>query len=116
MSEFAVDTSIYSDRRSPLRWVVSHVLRHKLFLILIFIGAFFNASLASLVPILIGVAFDAALATPAYAQDIAALDNGESQTEIVVVATGFAQPRDTTGQAITVVTVRVSFPSTCRTV
>lgn len=46
----------------------------------------------------------AALATPAYAQDIAALDNGESQTEIVVVATGFAQPRDTTGQAITVVT------------
>ncbi len=46
----------------------------------------------------------AVLATPAYAQDIVAVDDGENQAEIVVVATGFAQPRDTTGQAITVVT------------
>lgn len=64
MTEFAVDTSIYSDRRTPLRWVISHVLRHKIFLLLIFIGAFVNAALASLVPILIGIAFDAALASP----------------------------------------------------
>ena len=65
MTEFAVDTSIHSDRRSPLRWVISHVLRHKVYLILMFIGAFLNAALASVVPILIGVAFDAALASPA---------------------------------------------------
>lgn len=39
----------------------------------------------------------AALATPAHAQDNA------PDPEIVVVATGFAQPRDITGQAITVV-------------
>jgi len=65
MTEFAVDTAIRSDRRSPLRWIVSHVLRHKLFLITMFIGAFVNAAMASLVPILIGIAFDAALETPA---------------------------------------------------
>ncbi len=65
MTEFAVDTAIYSDRRSPLRWVVSHVLRHRLYLISMFVGAFLNAGLASLVPIFIGMAFDAALATPA---------------------------------------------------
>lgn len=65
MTEFAVDTAIHSDRRTPLRWVVSHVLRHKPFVIFMFIGAFVNAALASVVPIFVGIAFDAALASPA---------------------------------------------------
>ncbi len=46
----------------------------------------------------------AALATPAYAQDSTAGEGPASEAKIVVVATGFGQPRDTTGQAITVVT------------
>ena len=65
MTEFAVDTAIRSDRRSPFRWVLSHVLRHKVFLITMFVGAFFNAVLAALVPIFVGIAFNAALETPA---------------------------------------------------
>lgn len=65
MTEFAVDTEIRSDRRSPLRWVISHILRHKVFLFLMFAGAFINAALASVVPIFTGMAFDAAVASPA---------------------------------------------------
>lgn len=53
----------------------------------------------------IGILASAAvLATPAYAQDSAASGGTLNAAEIVVVATGFSQPRDTTGQAITVVT------------
>jgi ATP-binding cassette subfamily B protein len=64
-SEFAITTSFQSDRRSPLRWVLSHVLRNKLFILTMFLGAFGNAALAALVPVYIGRAFDAAVATPA---------------------------------------------------
>lgn len=46
----------------------------------------------------------AALATPAWAQDRALSEDSAQNAEIVVVATGFAQPRDSTGQAITIVT------------
>jgi len=65
MTEFAVKTTPSSDRRSPLRWITSHVVRHKLFIFLLVLGAFGNAALAAVVPVLIGVAFEAALATPA---------------------------------------------------
>lgn len=64
MTEFAVETAFSSDRRSPLRWIASHVVRHKLFVFLMLLGAFGNAALAAVVPVLIGVAFEAALATP----------------------------------------------------
>lgn len=46
----------------------------------------------------------AALATPAWAQDSALSEDRAQDAEIVVVASGFAQPRDSTGQAITIVT------------
>lgn len=87
MTEFAVDTDIRSDRRTPLRWVVSHILRHKVFLSLMFIGAFVNAALASVVPILIGIAFDAALASPADVEliGVAALGVVISQVSRAVV-------------------------------
>lgn len=45
----------------------------------------------------------AALATPAHAQDSTPAEASGQENDIVVVATGFAQPRDSTGQAITVV-------------
>jgi ATP-binding cassette subfamily B protein len=43
---------------------MSHWLRHKLLIVGTFIGAFGNAALAAAIPVLIGVAFDAALADP----------------------------------------------------
>jgi ATP-binding cassette, subfamily B, bacterial len=64
-SEFAIEAEFRSDRRSPIRWVVSHMLRSKLLLAAMFLGAFGNAALAAVIPVAIGRAFDAALAVPA---------------------------------------------------
>jgi ATP-binding cassette subfamily B protein len=58
-SEFAITQTWQSDRRGPVRWTLSHVLRHKLFVFGVFFGAFSNAALASVVPLLTGRAFDA---------------------------------------------------------
>ncbi|MGW8318662.1 MAG: ABC transporter ATP-binding protein [Candidatus Promineifilaceae bacterium] len=69
-SEFAVATGFHSDRRSARRWIASHIWRHKLLLLGMFVGAFGNAALAAVVPILIGRAFNAAMATPADAAAI----------------------------------------------
>lgn len=64
-TEFAVEAPFISDRRTPLRWIVSHIMQHKLLALATFLGAFGNAALAALAPVLVGVAFNAALATPA---------------------------------------------------
>lgn len=64
-SEFAVARGWQSDRRGPVRWIWSHTLRHKLFIVGVLFGAFSNAALAAVVPILVGQAFDAVGATPA---------------------------------------------------
>jgi ATP-binding cassette subfamily B protein len=53
------------DQRSPLRWIVSHVSHYWLMVVLAFVGALGNAALAALVPILVGVAFNAILSDPA---------------------------------------------------
>lgn len=65
MSEFAVRLSQQADHRSPLRWVFSYVSREKLLIATLFIGAFGNAALAAVVPILIGIAFNGVLKQPA---------------------------------------------------
>lgn len=83
MTEFAVDTAIQSDRRSPLRWIVSHVLRHKVFIVLMLIGALGNAALAAVVPVFIGNAFDAALETPADLATIGLMALGIAVSQIV---------------------------------
>ncbi|MDX1662414.1 MAG: ABC transporter ATP-binding protein [Candidatus Promineifilaceae bacterium] len=64
MTEFTIATTIETDRRSPARWLLSHILRHKKFILLMFAGAFGNAALAALVPILIGMAFNAVVGQP----------------------------------------------------
>ncbi len=64
ISEFAIPHSWDSDRHGPARWIVSHVLRHKIFILGVLVGAFSNAALAAAVPLLIGRAFDAVVATP----------------------------------------------------
>jgi ATP-binding cassette, subfamily B, bacterial len=65
VAEFTVENPVYSDRRSTLRWILSHVLRQKWFIATMTLGAFGNAALAALMPVFIGIAFDAALASPA---------------------------------------------------
>lgn len=65
MTEFTVSDPIHSDRRSAVRWIFSHVRRHPVYILLMFVGATGNALLAAVVPVLIGIAFDAVLAEPA---------------------------------------------------
>ncbi len=59
LAEFTVTDVVPGDRRSPLRWVLSHAFRHKWALFWLFSGAFGNAALAAAIPIFIGFAFNA---------------------------------------------------------
>ncbi len=64
VAEFTL-TRRKSDRRSPLRWVISHGLRHWWLVIIMVIGAIGNAQLAAYVPVLTGRAFNLILDNPA---------------------------------------------------
>ncbi|MDA0243376.1 MAG: ABC transporter ATP-binding protein [Chloroflexi bacterium] len=59
-AEFLVETKIQSDRSTPLRWIMSYVNQNWGVLIGMFVGAFGNAALAVVPPVLIGYAFDEA--------------------------------------------------------
>ena len=58
-TEYALALPYRTDRRSPLRWVLSHIRRHFWLVPVVAIGAFGNAALAGVVPIYGGEAFDA---------------------------------------------------------
>jgi ATP-binding cassette, subfamily B, bacterial len=58
-SEFVTKTTYKSNHSSPARFVLSHVLRHPIFALMLVIGAFSNAALAAAVPYFIGRAFNA---------------------------------------------------------
>jgi ATP-binding cassette, subfamily B, bacterial len=58
-SEFVVAEGLQSNQAGPVRWALSHLTRNKLLIVLVFIGAFGNAALASAVPIYTGQAFNA---------------------------------------------------------
>ncbi|KPL17908.1 MAG: ABC transporter, partial [Anaerolineae bacterium SM23_84] len=64
VSEFAISQSWQSDQRGPMRWILSHVLRNKRYVLSILVGALGNAALAAAMPIFIGQAFDAVTASP----------------------------------------------------
>jgi ATP-binding cassette subfamily B protein len=64
MGEFAIETRQPTNRRTAERWIVSHLSRHLWLFVIMLIGAFGNAALAAVMPVMIGLAFDAALATP----------------------------------------------------
>jgi len=53
-----------SDRRSPIRWILTHTLRQWPIWLAAFIGAFGNAALAAITPIWTGKAVSAVLANP----------------------------------------------------
>ena len=63
-AEYIAPQRFTSDRRDPVRWVVSHGLRYWYLGVIMLIGAIGNAALAAVVPVLIGQAFNAILATP----------------------------------------------------
>jgi ATP-binding cassette subfamily B protein len=58
-AEFVARTTIKSDRRSPGRFIVSHIGRHPLWAVLMILGALSNAAFAAAVPYFIGQAFTA---------------------------------------------------------
>lgn len=64
-AELTLPQTHQSDQRSPLRWIGSHVSHNWRMVILAVTGAFGNAALAALVPILVGVGFNAILSDPA---------------------------------------------------
>ncbi len=64
ITEFTVTDVRPGDRRSPLRWGLSHAFRHKWAMASLFSGALVNAALAAVIPVLIGIAFKGILAAP----------------------------------------------------
>jgi ATP-binding cassette subfamily B protein len=63
-SEFVITIEKESDQSTALRWVWSHFIRHKIYIFILFLGALGNALGAALIPVMIGVAFNAALENP----------------------------------------------------
>jgi ATP-binding cassette subfamily B protein len=61
VSEFAVQQTFKTDHRSPHLFVSSHARRHGWVIVMMVIGAFGNAALAVVPPVLIGQAFNAML-------------------------------------------------------
>lgn len=70
VSEFTIGRQIFN-RSSPARWIATHAVRHKWILLMAMLGAFGNAALASLVPVLVGRAFNVVLETPQQVQLVA---------------------------------------------
>jgi ATP-binding cassette subfamily B protein len=63
-AEFTLPREESPDRRSPVRWILSHTKRYWWLVIIMFIGAVGNAALAAFVPVLTGDAFNAMLNVP----------------------------------------------------
>jgi ATP-binding cassette, subfamily B, bacterial len=64
IAEFTLSRRHTSDRRSHVRWVISYALRYWWLVLIMFIGAVGNATLAAYIPILTGDAFNAMLKVP----------------------------------------------------
>ncbi|MDH5506521.1 MAG: ABC transporter ATP-binding protein/permease [Anaerolineae bacterium] len=63
-AEFTKSGQYPTDRRSPGRWLVSHFVRYWPIGVMMAVGAFGNAALAAVVPVITGQAFDAILQSP----------------------------------------------------
>ena len=87
-TEFAVQLDWRSDRRTPLRWIAAHVLRHKLIILIVLVGAFGNAALAAVIPLATGRAFDAILRSP---PDFAAVGAAALLIVVSQLVRGFLQ-------------------------
>ncbi len=63
-AEFTLPTRYPTDRTGPIRWILSHTLRHWHIVMILVVGATGNAALAAVVPSLACQALDGILATP----------------------------------------------------
>jgi ATP-binding cassette subfamily B protein len=63
-AEFTLPERYKTNRTSPGRWLVSHFMRYWPIGVMVMIGAFSNAALAVVVPLVVGQAFDAILESP----------------------------------------------------
>jgi ATP-binding cassette subfamily B protein len=61
LAEFTLPDRYKTNRKGPVRWVVSHFVRYWYIGVLVLIGAYSNAYLAAVVPVVIGDAFNAIL-------------------------------------------------------
>jgi ATP-binding cassette subfamily B protein len=65
LSEFSIKLKWAPTRRDDAtRWVWAHVLRNKIWIVIMVVGAIGNAAGAALMPVFIGVAFNAVVNTP----------------------------------------------------
>ena len=64
VAEFTLTRRLTTDRRNPVRWILSHTTPHWWLVLIMFIGAIGNAALAAYVPVLTGDAFNAMLKVP----------------------------------------------------
>lgn len=60
-AEFRIPEHYATDKRGPIRWIWSHTIRQWLFILIAFIGAFGNAAMMAVVPIITGEAFNIVL-------------------------------------------------------
>lgn len=70
VAEFSLADAPVPDRRSPARWIAWHVARHWWIGLIVVIGAFGNAALAAVVPVLVGRAFNTILADASAVQQL----------------------------------------------
>jgi ATP-binding cassette subfamily B protein len=63
-TEFSLPERPKTDRRGPVRWIISHAARQWPLMLVMTVGAFGNGALAAVVPILVGQAFNSILASP----------------------------------------------------
>ena len=62
--EYQVPARIRASRNSPIRWITAHFLRYWHLGLVLLVGAIGNAALASVVPLIIGLALNAMLEDP----------------------------------------------------
>ena len=62
--EFTLPQRYRTNRRGPVRWILSHALHRWPLILVAFFGAFINAAMAAATSVLIGQAFNAVLAKP----------------------------------------------------
>src|SRR5215469_17014468 len=55
--EFTIADEYHYNRKGPIRWIISHLLRHKFFLVAFILGTALAQVLQSIIPTLIGNAF-----------------------------------------------------------
>lgn len=83
-SEFAIKLAWAPQRRDDAaRWVLAHVLRNKLWIVVMLVGAFGNAAGAALIPVFVGQAFNAVTTTPVDYSAIGAAALGIIVSQIV---------------------------------